>query len=196
MLKHHSIAFVDFDKTIYDLQIPDYEEHRGLLARTVKEKFDVDTKLYPILEDTIKISEKNNAIKKYVFDYIDDIETKASGYFYDYAENFIKALASEMPVVIVSNNSSVVIAERLEKHGLSQYVKYIYGRDSGDFFKPMREVLEYCCKQMNLSPGEANNFVYAGDSWRDYSCASNFASKNSLNYTFIHPKMLTTNNGF
>jgi HAD superfamily hydrolase (TIGR01549 family) len=191
MFDQHTIAFIDFDKTIYDLQIPDYEEHRGLLAKTIKEKFNVETRLYPILEDTIKISESNSAIKKYVYDYIDDIEMKASGYFYDYAEDFLKDLAEKMPVVIVSNNSSRVIEERLKKQDLNKYVKYIYGRDTGDFYKPMKEVLEYCCAQVDITPAAANNFIYAGDSWRDYQCVAHFAAKHSLNFSFIHPKMLT-----
>ena len=193
MLNKHKIAFIDFDKTIYDLVIPDFEERRKELAIDLKTKFDVDTKLYPILEDTEKISGANGAIRKYVYDYIDEVENKASGYFYEYAENILKKISEKMPVVIVSNNNSVLIRRKLSESNLSEYVKYVYGRDTYDYYKPTGKVLEYCCSQVQMQLTEIDKFLFIGDGWRDYDCAHGFAKKNNLSYTFIHARLLDQN---
>lgn len=190
---NHKIAFIDFDKTIYDLVIPDFEERRKELINKVKEKFNVDTLFYPILEDTQKISVSNSAIRKYVYDFIDDVENKAAGYFYKYAENVLKKVSEKMPVVIVSNNNSVLISKKLEEYNLSKYVRYVYGRDTYDYYKPTGKVLEYCCSQLSIPLPEADKFIFIGDGWRDYDCAFEFAKKNSLSYTFIHAKLLDQN---
>jgi HAD superfamily hydrolase (TIGR01549 family) len=193
MLNNHNIAFIDFDKTIYDLEIPDFEQRRKELVKDVKEKFDVDVKFYPILEDTEKVSVSNNAIRKYVYDFIDEIENKATGYFYKYAESVLKKVSEKMPVVIVSNNNSVLISKKLAEYNLSKYVKYVYGRDTYDYYKPTGKVLEYCCSQLSMPFSEADKFIFIGDGWRDYDCAWDFAKKNGLSYTFIHAKLLDQN---
>lgn len=193
MFNNHKIAFIDFDKTIYDLVIPDFEERRKELAKNVKEKFNVDALFYPILEDTEKISILNSGIRQYVYNFIDDVENNAQGYFYDYAEGVLKKIAEKMPVVIVSNNNSVLINKKLLEYNLSKYVKYVYGRDTYDYYKPTGKVLEYCCSELAIPFQEADKFVFIGDGWRDYACASEFAKKNGLSYTFIHAKLLNQN---
>jgi len=193
MPSKHQIAFIDFDKTIYDLVIPDFEERRIELAKELKTKFDVDTKLYPILEDTEKISRANRKIREYVYDYIDEVENKATGYFYEYAEDVLKKISGEVPVVIVSNNNSVLINRKLREYNLDGYVKYVYGRDTYDYYKPTGSVLEYCCSQMDMPLTGIDKFIFIGDGWRDYDCAHNFAKKNSLSYTFIHARLLGQN---
>ena len=193
MLNKHKIAFIDFDKTIYDLVIPDFEERRIELAKDLKTKFDVDTKLYPILEDTEKISRANGKIREYVYDYIDEAENKASGYFYEYTENVLKTVSGEMPVVIVSNNNSVLIRRKLREYNLDRYVKYVYGRDTYDYYKPAGTVLEYCCSQLDMPLTAIDKFIFIGDGWRDYDCAHDFAKKNSMSYTFIHARLLGQN---
>jgi len=193
MLNKHKIAFIDFDKTIYDLVIPDFEERRIELAKDLKTKFDVDTKLYPILEDTEKISRANGEIREYIYDYIDEIENKASGYFYEYAENVLKTVSEEMPVVIVSNNNSVLIRRKLREYNLDEYVKYVYGRDTYDYYKPAGTVLAYCCSQLDMPLTAIDKFIFIGDGWRDYDCAHDFAKKNSMSYTFIHARLLDQN---
>jgi HAD superfamily hydrolase (TIGR01549 family) len=193
MANKQEIAFVDFDKTIYDLQIPLFEDNRKELAKNVEEKFGIIDSFYPILENIQKISLLNPEIRKYAYGYIDEIEHKAGGYFYSYAESLLKKVSGKMPVLIVSNNSSQVIAQRLKDGNLYNYVKYVYGRDSADYFKPTGEVLAFCCEQLSILPKSISKFIYIGDSWRDYKCAADFAAKNNLNYTFLHPNSLPDN---
>lgn len=192
MKNNQLVAFVDFDKTIYDLQIPHFEEYRKTLSKNVEEKFDVRDNFHPILENTEKMAALNAEIKKYVYESIDELEENATGHFYPYAESLLKKLSAEMPVLVVSNNSGAVISKRLREQQLHRYIQYVYGRGTFDYFKPMGEVLSYCCEQINLSPKSINKFVYYGDSWRDYKCAADFAAKSNLNYTFINANTLST----
>lgn len=187
------IAFIDFDKTIYDLQIPLFENKRQELIKIVEEKFNIRDSFYPILENTFKLSSHHTDVKNFVYNYLDEMEMDAPGYFYSYAENLLKKLSAQMPVLIVSNNSSRVIINRLKDQNLYTYIKYVYGRDTFDFYKPMGEVLKHCCEELNISVNSIKKFLFIGDSWRDYKCASDFAAKFNLSYTFLNANSLTGN---
>lgn len=190
MLNNYSVAFIDFDKTLYDLQIPDYEQHRQALAKQLRGEFGIETNLYPILEETARVSENKPVVRSFIHKYIDDVEHNSGGYFYDYAASLLKRIAETTPVIVVSNNSSEVIKERLAAAELLSCVSYVYGRDTAEFFKPKKEVLQYCCTAMDLDPSQLQNFMFAGDSWRDYACASGFAAHYGLSYSFMHPSTL------
>ena len=185
-----NVVFLDFDKTIFDIKIPDYEVKRDLMRSELKQRYGVTSNLKPILEETHKLEEYHPGIRKFIFDKLTSMEMNSEVDIYPYTKSLLKKY-SDSPVAIISNNCEAVIKRELKKSHLDNFVNVIISRDDQVDAKPSPEPLQAAWKllleQEIVESDALKTFLMIGDCWRDKESAAVFAQIQNCNYVFVTP---------
>ncbi len=179
------VVFFDFDRTLFKLDVVNYEFHRDKMKLFLFKEFNIVDNLKPILESYKKLLSSNSEAAEFVNNYLTDLELNSSVDIYSYTINLINSY-KKSDLVIVSNNCHEVILQNLIKYGLKNKFKLVYGRDNSLDFKPSPWALMNACTKLYGGWDLLESFIFIGDSDIDFKAADNFGKSNNIPYTFIN----------
>jgi phosphoglycolate phosphatase-like HAD superfamily hydrolase len=162
------IAILDFDGTLFDIKINDFDIFRKKLASAIFEETGFETNLYPILDCLSEVNSLFPEISKKYYSQLDNLEINSECEIKPNTKNILEHLnLKNIPIIILSNNCDKVIEKSLKENKLDLLVKEIFGRRIGFKGKPDPTILNILLEKYALNG--FNKVISSGDKDTDES---------------------------
>lgn len=179
------IYFLDFDKTIANIVIEDFEKFRSDLRINLWRKYKIDNSLAPILNSIDEIEQINSKAATYCKIRLMDLEINANTKIYPYTKLLFTYLntINDVVTIVVSDNCYFVINEFLKLHSLN--VNLIVSRDNYNKRKPTCWPYVYALNCLNINHLD-HEIISIGDSNKDLEGAKSLGNYLCREVNYVH----------
>lgn len=163
-----TFAILDFDGTLFNIQITNFDFFRKNLAERILIDTGYTANLKPILRGLADLYSVHTEYAKKCYAKLDLLEIESECRIIPHTKSLLQQLKlKNIPVVILSNNCNEAIKNALIENSIDNLISEIYGRKVGVDGKPDPEILNTILEK--YSHKGFTNIVSCGDKRTDSS---------------------------